>query len=123
MLFNPRTENNTYAMIGPFVGLYVAQCYLVWQRNGLAIACAACGLAMLGSYELGRFILPDIPPVWLAPLACSIFTLICITLVLPTAARADERSVILSIGVRPASDASTTQSDTASSIRRPRKAA
>jgi hypothetical protein len=68
LLFNPRTENNTYAFLAPALGLFCGEAFLV-QRNlrlGTVYLLVACGA--LGSYELGKLIAPQVPPVWLAPL-------------------------------------------------------
>jgi hypothetical protein len=73
MLFNPRTENNTYAMMGPILGLYASQCFFVWGNRRLGYLVLACGATILGSYELGRVLLPDQAPIWMAPLACIVF--------------------------------------------------
>jgi len=74
MLFNPRTENNTYAMLGPAIGAFCAQALLIerrWLQGGMLIAMT---VAMVGSYEFGKLIAPGVPPMWLAPLAAVCFT-------------------------------------------------
>lgn len=75
MLFNPRTENCTYCVLGPALGLFYAEalCGRRWFAAGSMMALA---VVILGSFELGQHITPQgVPPVWLAPLACCFFTL------------------------------------------------
>jgi hypothetical protein len=70
MLFNPRTENNTYALIAPAIGLFCAEAFLVERnfRQGTAIALAAIGIVC--RYEVGILLVPTERPVWMAPLMC-----------------------------------------------------
>jgi alpha-1,2-mannosyltransferase len=68
MLFSPRTENNTYAVLAPAIAVLGARAWLV-ERHRLAgawLASLAGGITV--SYELGRRILPGRPATWLAPL-------------------------------------------------------
>jgi len=76
MLFSPRTENNTYACVAPTLGLAIATGLhgvgpagigRSKPRAWLSILAAA---AIIGSYELGKAIAPNVTPVWLAPVAC-----------------------------------------------------
>ena len=70
MLFNPRTENSTYCVLGPAVGLFYAEQLRTrrWLTAGLLLAVMA---ACVGSYELGKHLTPPgAKTVWLAPLAC-----------------------------------------------------
>jgi len=78
MLFNPRTENNTYAMIAPVIGIVWAEDLLVRRNYALAALLALLSLGIVGSYEFGRRLLPDTRPVWLAPLMCLAFTIVLI---------------------------------------------
>jgi hypothetical protein len=76
MLFNPRTENNTYALIAPAIGLFCAEAFLV-ERNarlGTVIACAAAGIVC--RYEVALLLVPTERPVWMAPLMCVGFSTI-----------------------------------------------
>jgi hypothetical protein len=68
LLFNPRTENNTYAFLAPALGLCCGESFLVRQnwRVGALYLLIASGI--LGSYELGKLLAPQAPPVWPAPL-------------------------------------------------------
>jgi hypothetical protein len=73
MLFNPRTENNTYAMLGPAIAVFCGQALLVERRPKVAAALAAAAVAILGSHQLTRGITPPSQSVWLAPLVCAGF--------------------------------------------------
>lgn len=78
MLFNPRTENNTYAMIAPVIGIIWAEALLIQRNYAIASLLAILSLGIVGSYEFGRRLLPDTRPVWLAPLMCLAFTIVLI---------------------------------------------
>lgn len=55
LLFNPRTEGNTYALIGPFVGYYAACRFQNGRRTeGTFLTLAAC--LLVGHYEIGRLL-------------------------------------------------------------------
>jgi hypothetical protein len=78
MLFNPRTENNTYAMIAPVIGSVCAESLLIQRNYALASLLVTLALGIVGSYEFGRRLLPETRPVWLAPLMCLTFTVVLI---------------------------------------------
>jgi len=73
MLFNPRTENNTYSMLAPAIAVLFAQSVAQRRvlRSALLLAIAA---GTLGTYEIGRLLTVPEQSVWLAPLACLCFT-------------------------------------------------
>ncbi len=56
MLFNPRTENNTYSMLGPAVGAFLARSVLVDRRILRSALLALVAIGTLGTYEIGRLI-------------------------------------------------------------------
>jgi hypothetical protein len=66
MLFNPRTENNTYAMLGPALGVLAAPIILVERRKWAALLLGFIAFGTLGSYEIGKLLTPG-SVVWLAP--------------------------------------------------------
>jgi hypothetical protein len=69
LLFNPRTENNTYALLGPALALS-----LHGHRRSLRCVghlLIASGIA--GCYYLGRIAFPAVPPVWVAPWCCTCY--------------------------------------------------
>ena len=73
MLFNPRTENCTYCILGPALGVFYAEA-LCTRRWATAASMMLLALAILGSFELGQYITPEgVRPIWMAPLACIFF--------------------------------------------------
>lgn len=70
MLFNPRTENNTYAMLGPAIAVFCGHALLIERRTKPAAALAASVFSILGSHQITRWITPPPRSVWLAPLVC-----------------------------------------------------
>ena len=68
MLFNPRTESNTYSMLAPAVGLCFAQALLVERRLSRATHLGAMALGIVGTYEIGRLFTEPVRSIWLAPL-------------------------------------------------------
>ena len=75
MLFNPRTENNTYSFIGPAVGLQFAHAWLVLRDRRRVALLAAMAVGIVGSFELGRLVTSREQAVWLAPTLCATFVL------------------------------------------------
>jgi Glycosyltransferase family 87 len=66
MLFNPRTENNTYSMLGPAIAL---SCAIAWQerRYALAIGHIIISLGIVSGYEIAQCFTPPAQSVWLCP--------------------------------------------------------
>lgn len=75
MLFCPRTENNTYALLGPALALAWAQSWH-GRRYWLASTHALLAIGIGSSYELGRWFTPPEQAVWLAPSCCLPFLLL-----------------------------------------------
>ena len=73
MLFNPRTENTTYLMMGPVYGLLIANNMASTKRVFLKVLPWVLMICTAGSYEIGKFFTRagDFP-VWLAPLCCCV---------------------------------------------------
>jgi drug/metabolite transporter (DMT)-like permease len=67
MLFSPRTENNTYAMLGPAIAAFLAGAFLIEQRprEGIVLSCIA--LVILGSRSIEHLLTPHAGTSWLAP--------------------------------------------------------
>lgn len=70
MLFNPRTETNSYVMLGAFVGIFGAYTGLIGRRLGEAAGWVVLA-AILGSENFGNPIFPW-TNLWLKALATSV---------------------------------------------------
>ena len=73
MLFNPRTENSTYAMLAPVIGLCCGRELFIERRTARAVAFALLALLILGSYEIGRLLTSVEQAVWLSPVVTIVF--------------------------------------------------
>jgi hypothetical protein len=73
MLFSPRTENNTYAMLGPATGVFLARAFLVEKRTGVGILLTGMVLALVGSRLIERLLAPRAEAIWLSPLMAVCF--------------------------------------------------
>lgn len=70
MLFNSRTEGNTYAMVGPVYGLLVAEAaYRLQNRRATGWLVTAVALS-LANYELAVLVTPRDQAIWICPLVC-----------------------------------------------------
>jgi hypothetical protein len=75
LLFNPRTENNTYALLGPVIGLFVAP-WIGNNRHRLAVGVMSLMLFLLAAGdELVRSLTPPGEHIWLKPALALIFLL------------------------------------------------
>lgn len=71
MLFNPRTENNDYIILGPSLAYFICE---QWQRRTYFQFAFLCFLAMMiaFSYNLSKIWTPA-TPTWAAPVAAFLF--------------------------------------------------
>lgn len=74
VLFNPRTEANTYALIAPAIA-FGLQRAVESGRSWSIMLCVLASILILGHYELGKYIQPGRPTI-LAPLGSLLFTMI-----------------------------------------------
>jgi hypothetical protein len=75
LLFNPRSENNTYAMLGPVIGLFAAP-WIGNNRHRLAVGVMSLMLFLLAAGdELVRALTPPGEHIWLKPSLALIFLL------------------------------------------------
>jgi len=76
MLFNPRTENSTYCLVGPVFGIFMAQLWageptLQWGGRPLSFLLLVVSTMTAGSYEIGKYFTPTGSlSIWVAPLCC-----------------------------------------------------
>lgn len=68
LLFNPRTENNTYEMLGPVLGISAVSALLVERRHGATALLGAMMLAIFCGEEVCRLVWPSISATWLKSL-------------------------------------------------------
>jgi hypothetical protein len=73
MLFSPRTENNTYAMLGPAFAVFVAWAFLIEKRFAEGIVLTGVALVTAGSRTVGHLIAPGTEAIWLAPILAAFF--------------------------------------------------
>ena len=78
MLFNPRTENNTYAMLGPALAVTAGRMLFVTRQKAQGYLVLGCAVVTLASYEVGKLFVPTIQAVFLAPLATCVFAVIVV---------------------------------------------
>ncbi len=74
MLFSPRTENSTYCVLGPALGICYAETLVVRKQLPVAALLFVLSILAAGSYEIGKYFTPQgAYSVWLAPLATTVF--------------------------------------------------
>ncbi len=70
LLFNPRTENSTYCLLGPVLGVVIADSFIRNGRSWQTIMLTVLTILIAGSYEIGKNFTPaGEKAIWLAPLA------------------------------------------------------
>lgn len=70
MLFNSRTEGNTYAMVGPVYGALCAEAAYRLKNTTAAGWMIAAVVFSVANYELAILISPRPDAIWISPLAC-----------------------------------------------------
>lgn len=78
MLFSPRTENNTYAMLGPAIGVFLAQAFVIEKRFAAGIVLGGIAVALLGSRLLEHLLTPHAATSWVPPLMAACFAGYCL---------------------------------------------
>ena len=74
LLFSPRTENNTYAMLGPVIGVFLAWAFQAEKRSMEGILLTATVLVLVGSRPISLLLAPNAEQIWLSPLLATCFT-------------------------------------------------
>jgi hypothetical protein len=74
MLFSPRTENNTYAMLGPAIAVFLSAAYLVEKRILPAVLLSVMVLSMIVSRKIEHLMTPQAGTSWMLPLTAVCFT-------------------------------------------------
>lgn len=73
ILFSPRTENNTYAMLGPSIAVFLSLTFLTEKRFGQGIFLACLTVVLLGSRPIGNALAPHTIISWVPPLMATCF--------------------------------------------------
>ncbi len=73
ILFSPRTENNTYAMLAPAFGAFIATAFFAEHRTVDGSLLAGTVLALAASRAIERMVAPHAEQVWLSPLLATCF--------------------------------------------------
>jgi hypothetical protein len=74
MLFSPRTENNTYAMLGPAIAVFLVWAILIEKRTAAGAFLGVHALALAGSLKIERLLAPQAQQIWLSPIIATCFT-------------------------------------------------
>jgi hypothetical protein len=73
VLFSPRTENNTYMLLGPAVALFLGEAILIEKRYVTGVLLSGLALGMLIGRMLQRTLAPQAEAIWLSPLLATGF--------------------------------------------------
>jgi hypothetical protein len=73
MLFNPRTENNSYAMLAPAIGVMFAEAMAANGVRREAVLLLLISAGIVGGNRIGSMLLADVKPIWLAPIMATGF--------------------------------------------------
>ncbi|MFT5113503.1 MAG: alpha-1,2-mannosyltransferase [Parasphingorhabdus sp.] len=71
LLFNPRTEGNTYVLMAPPLAVFLGWCWIK-HTNYLRYVLVVVLLGFLSSHSIGHWLI-DGPTVWIKPLLCIFF--------------------------------------------------
>ncbi len=75
MLFSPRTENNTYAMLGPALAAFLALAFQIEKRAVEGVLLAATALTIVSHRPIERLLAPGAEQIWLSPLMAACFAI------------------------------------------------
>jgi alpha-1,2-mannosyltransferase len=73
MLFNPRTENNSYSALAPAIGILCCHDFLVRQNYRMAVWYIFISVGILSTYYVGRLFTGPEYTTWLSPLMGACF--------------------------------------------------
>jgi hypothetical protein len=82
MLFNPRTENNSYSALAPAIGILCCHDVLVRRKHVLAAWYVVLSLGILCTYYVGQLLTGPEFTTWLSPLMGACFTVTAIVYLL-----------------------------------------
>jgi hypothetical protein len=75
LLFNPRTENNSYLILSPVMALLCVRAYFEEGRTVRAALLLAGTIALFAGHEICGFLTPQFGFVWISPLTCLVFSI------------------------------------------------
>lgn len=73
LLFNPRTENNTYLMLSPAIGALCVRARFVERKVAQAAGLCAAGFALVAGHAICGFLTPNSGFIWICPFVCLLF--------------------------------------------------
>ena len=73
ILFSPRTENNTYAMLGPSIAVFLSLAFLAEKRFSQGIFLASIVVVLIGSRPISNALTPQTEISWIPPLMATCF--------------------------------------------------
>jgi len=73
LLFNPRTENNSYLMLSPVIAVFCARAWVVEHRAAKACWLCAAAVAIFGGHDFCNLVTPQSEVVWVCPLVSLAF--------------------------------------------------
>jgi hypothetical protein len=72
-LFSPRTENNTYAMLGPSIAVFLSLAFLAEKRSSQGIFLASLVAVLVGNRPISNALTPHTEISWIPPLMAACF--------------------------------------------------
>ncbi len=75
LLFNPRTENNSYLILSPVIAILCLQAQFVERRPIKAGLLGAAAVAIFSGHVLCTVLTPQAGFIWVGPLVCLLFSL------------------------------------------------
>ena len=82
LLFNPRTENNSYVMLSPVLAVFCVRAYFFERRTIRAGLLCAGVVALVAGHEVCGFLTPVAGFIWICPLVALLFGLDCVLAVI-----------------------------------------
>ena len=73
MLFSPRTENNTYVMLGPAIAVFMADALFVKKRISTGIMLGGIALVIVGHRTVAHLLRPQSSDTWVPPIMAVLF--------------------------------------------------
>ena len=78
LLFNPRTENNTYVLLAPVLGIHCVYAGLISRQCVRCALTAAAAVSIVAGHEFCNWVTPTAGFVWVCPLVCLGFAVHCV---------------------------------------------